>query len=216
MDEIIIGSIPLLIAFGVSLIRYKKLEPRWLRLFTYFLLATFLIQTVGYLYSALLKKSNHFIFNCYTLFEFEFLFVVFFKALGRKIFKNIVIFIALTFTLVYIYEVFIQGHFFIYSPFASNAGKFLTLLCCMLYLTELLMADEYVSFFRTPMFWIATGIMIAAVGDFLYLCFFDYIITNKLDPEGRVYGIITTSLSVIEYGFFTIGFLCKKTWIKNK
>lgn len=210
MREVIIGSIPLLVAFIVSLKRYKKLEPRWLRLFAWFLLGTFLIQTTGYYYSHIFKKSNHFIFNLYNLFDYGFYIFIFYQALQKPVLKRITSFIGIFFLLFYVYEIFILKQLFTYSSFTGNTGEFLTLCCCFLYLAELLMADRIIDFFVIPMFWITTGIMIAVIGDFLYLCFFDYIIKNNLDPDGSVYGVITMLLSIIEYMFFTIGFICKK------
>ena len=216
MQDLIIGSTPLLIAFSVALFYYKKLEPSWFRLFPLFLFLMFSIQIGGYFYSAIFKKSNHFIFNCLTFIEYEFYIFIFSKALTKKVLKTIAIAINLLFIIAFVYIIFYRSHFFVYNTLVNNIGEFLTLCCCFLYLSELLMIEELASYFVIPMFWITTGIMISIVGDFLYLCFFNYIMENNLDPEGRVYGIIMTSLSVIEYGFFTIGFLCKTLWEKTR
>jgi hypothetical protein len=78
------------------------------------------------------------------------------------------------------------------------------------------MADELIDFFLIPMFWITTGLMISIVGNFLYLAFFDYILSNKLDPDGKIYGIIATSLDITEYTFFIVGFVCHLIWKKSK
>ncbi len=116
----------------------------------------------------------------------------------------------------YFIELFIINSFFIYNSLTGNVGEFVTLCCCFFYFAELLMAEESVNFFKIPMFWITTGIMIAAIGDFMYMAFFDYILANKLDPDGKVYGILTTILSIIECSFFAIAFLCKPVWIKAR
>jgi hypothetical protein len=216
MQDLIVGSIPLLVAFLISLLCYKQLEPKWLRLFSWFLLTTFIIQTGGYYYSYFFKKSNHFIFNTLIFIEYEFYIYIFYKALLKPVFKRLAFIINVIFILSYLYVVVLSNHFFTYSSLAGNIGEFLTLCCCFLYLIELLMIDDFVNYFTIPMFFITTGVMISAVGNFLYLCFFNYIITNNLDPEGQIYGIIMTSLSIIEYGFFTIGFLCKKLWGKTR
>lgn len=210
MQEIIIGSLPLLAAFAIASIRYKKLEPAWLRLFPWFMMTTFLIQTAGYFYSLLLhNRSNHFIFNTYTFIEYAFYFFILQKAVTAPKFKRAIAGAGLIFVLVYGYEIFIAGFFFIYSPIACNIGNFLTLLCCMLYLTELLMADHVVYFFRLPMFWIVTGLMFDCIGGFFYLCFFDYIVKNNIDTDGQIYGLISTITTVVEYAFFIVGILIK-------
>lgn len=209
MQEIIIGSIPLIIAFLVILVRYKKLEPPWLRLFAWFLLGTFIFQTAGFLYSLTLKKSNHFIFNAYTSYEYAFYMYVLYHALRKTKFKTTIGWLCVLFLLVYIYEVMIKGSFFVYSPIAVNTGKFFILIGCLLYFSELLMAEMMISFFRLPLFWIFSGVMFAAVGNFLYLCFFDYIVHNDIDKDGQIYGLISTITTVVEYGFFIVGFLVK-------
>lgn len=210
MQEIIIGSIPLLAALLIAAIRYKKLEPTWLRLFPWFMMLTFLIQTGGYFYSTLQhNKSNHFIFNTYTFIEYAFYFSILYKSVYKPGFKAAVAIAGLLFVVIYTYELFIAGSYFIYSPVACNAGNFLTLVCCILYLAELLMADRVVHFFRLPMFWIVTGLMFDCVGGFFYLCFFDYIVKNNVDADGQIYGLISTITMVVEYGFFIVGILVK-------
>jgi hypothetical protein len=210
MQEIIIGSIPLLAALLIAVIRYKKLEPAWLRLFPWFMAVTFIIQTMGYFYSLLLNnKSNHFIFNTYTFIEYAFYLFILYKAVQTRKFKNAVAVAALLFAIIYCYEIFIDGSFFIYSPVACNAGNFLTLVCSVLYLSELLMADRVIYFFKLPMFWIVTGLMFDCIGGFFYLCFFDYIVKNKVDTDGQIYGLISTITTVVEYGFFIVGILIK-------
>jgi len=214
MQDLIIATIPLLIALTISCFRYHLLEPHRLRLFTWFLMATFIVQTSGYFYSLAFKKSNHFIFNLYTLIEYTFYPYIFSKTVKAPFTKKLIKVALLGFVLFYIYQIFLRGQFFIYNSLTSNIGEFLTLICCLCYFADLLMDDELIVFFNTPMFWITTGIMFAAVGDFLYMSFFDYIVNNNLDPKGHIYSIMETALSIIEYGFFCIGFTCKKTWIK--
>jgi hypothetical protein len=112
--------------------------------------------------------------------------------------------------------VVLAGNFYIYNTLARNLGAMLSFFCCIIFLTEILMSDEISDFFIIPMFWIVTGIMITNLGTFLYFAFFNYILKNNLDPDGTVYIIMTDSLSIIEYGFFTIGFLCEKIWKKTR
>jgi hypothetical protein len=214
MQDLIIASIPLLIALTISCFRYHQLEPRWLRLFTWFLMLTFIIQTSGYFYSLAFKKSNHFIFNLYTLIEYGFYPYIFSRTVKKVFTKKLIQVALLGFVLFFVYEIFLQRQFFIYNSLTSNIGEFLTLSCCLLYFADLLMDDELIDFFTIPMFWVTTGIMFAAVGDFLYMSFFDYILKYQLDPKGNVYSAMATALSIIEYVFFCIGFSCKKIWIK--
>lgn len=215
MLDLIIGCIPLLIALIVSLIIYNRPEQQWFRLFPLFLLSTFIFQTGGYLYSLITRQSNHFIFNCYLLVEYLFYLTLFYNCVNRKLFKKIIGLLGLSFLLLYFYHIVILNQFFFYDTISKNYGQLLTLICCCLYLAELLMTDELLNYFKIPMFWITTGIMVASVGHFMYISFFNYILSHHLDPDGYLFGVISTTLSVIEYGFFTIGFLCKKRCLEN-
>jgi hypothetical protein len=205
-----------LAAFVIAVLRYKKLEPSWLRLFIWFTLLTFLIQIGGELYVVISRSYyNAFIFNAYIVVEYGFYLWVIYKALRRAFLKKIVWYMLLLFILFWMAEVFLWHPFSIfagYNFFTNNIGEFLTILACIFYLSELLMADDIVNFFSLPMFWITTGIMIEAVGVFLYLAFYDFIIQNKLDPYGPIYSLMTTICTVLEFAFFSIGFLCNAGW----
>jgi hypothetical protein len=216
MQELIIGTVALLIAFLASLFNYKDLKSDGLQIFSFYLLATFVFQTGGYLYSDILKKSNHFIFNLLFLVENGSYLYIFHKILRKPVFKKAVIVAAVLFALYYCYEVLYINHFFTYSSNTGNLGNLIILLCCILFFVELMMADEILNFFVMPMFWICTGIMISVVGNFLYLSFFDYILKYNLDPDGKVYAVITTLICVIQYSFFTLGFTCKRIWTKPR
>ncbi len=185
-----------------------------MRLFPFFLWATFVIQIGGFLYSHITRKSNHFIFNSYIFIEYGFYLFVFSKSVRSDMSKRILQGVLLAFVLFFILDVIIIGNFFVYNTVAKNIAEFITFCCCIYYFLELLFAKEYLNYFAIPMFWITTGIMLSAIGDFLYSSFFDYILQNNLDPDGKIYGIISTSLSIIEYGLFTVGFCCNKVWTK--
>lgn len=216
MQDILIGSITLFAALIVSLLFYKKLEPAWFRLFPWFLFTTIIVQLAAHYYWLYTGKSNHFIFNIYILIEYGFYILICYLALKTPAFKKITALTGLLFALFYIYVVLISGNLFVYSTLARNAGALLSFLCCILFLSEILMADEEMDFFTIPMFWIVTGIMITNLGMFLYFSLFNYILKNNLDPDGTVYIVITDALTIIEFGLFTVGFLCKGIWKKTR
>ncbi|HTI07590.1 MAG TPA: hypothetical protein VL832_03505 [Puia sp.] len=212
MQDIINGYITLLIALLVSLVFYKKLEPRWFRLFPWFLTVTLALQIVSYYYWVYTGKSNHIFYNIFIFPEYGFYILICYLAVKKASLKKLIALIGLAFTLMCLLLIGRDLHH--YSSFSRNAGALLSFFCCVIFLVEMLLSDEVINFFRIPMFWIVTGIMIANLGTFLYFAFFDYILRNNLDPDGTVYIIITNSLSLTEFGFFAIGFLCNKIWKK--
>jgi hypothetical protein len=214
MQDIIIGYCTLIVALVISLVMYKKLEPSWFRLFPWFLLVTLAFQIISYYYWVWSGKSNHFIYNIYILIEYGFYILICYLAVKKASYKRLIALIAVLFILLYL--IMIPRDFFHYSSLVRNGGVLLSFFCCIVFLTEILMSDEIMNFFTIPMFWIVTGIMIANLGTFLYFSFFNYILKNNLDTDGTIYIIITNSLSIAEFSFFTIGFLCKKIWKKTR
>jgi hypothetical protein len=217
LEGLIIGCLPAAAGLIIAACRYQKLEPRWFRLFPWFLLITILFEFGGYAYSFVLKAgSNHFIYNTNTFIEYNFYLLVFYLAVSGHRQKKLLLLLIGCFLLSYVIFVFITGSFLVYNSQAINTGELLTLIACVIYLAELLMAEQQVNFFSIPMFWITTGILIAVVGDFLYIALFDYILSNKLDPNGDIYGVISITLSDIEYSMVSIGLLSTFLWKKHK
>ncbi|QEC67876.1 hypothetical protein FRZ67_11410 [Panacibacter ginsenosidivorans] len=216
MDDIYILSVTLLIALFVSLYYYKRLQPRWLRLFPFTMLLWVLVQVTGYWYWVITGNSNHFIFNLYLVPQYAFYFFIFYKAFINKKFKRVTLALAAFFLLFFCYQVLLKNSFYNYSTVTDNTGQLLVLLLCFLYMTELLMQETLINYFKLPLFWIVTGIMIFCVGNFVYTSFLDYILNNNLDPNGNVYIIITAVVTNLQYALFAAGFLCNEPWKKTR
>lgn len=213
MLEIIIASISIITVLVISLLRHRELQPHWLQIFPWFLALTLLIQPLGYFYSKLQHgKSNHFIFNFYTIVEYGFYLTIYYLALHGSKFQKIILLLGLCFLLVCMWEFLPPEYFFQYSIPASNTGKVVTLVGCLLLLTHWLQADEKIDLLSLPMFWITAGIMVTVVTEFIQLSFFDYIRHLNLDPGGQFYGYFTTSACVVQYGMFALAFLIKSGW----
>lgn len=208
MSDILTTSITWIIAFFVSIYNYKKLQPRWLRMFPFVLFLWLSFQVIGHEYYEYTGNSNHFIFNLYLIPEYEFYFFFFYKAFLKPKFKLVVLCQSIFFFVVYCYKIFFQDEFFTFSSFTDNIGQLLILSLCFLYLADLFMAEKFVNYFKLSLFWITTGIMTYCIGNFVYMCFLGYILKNNLDPDGDVYFIILTVVTNIQYGLFAIGFLC--------
>lgn len=214
MQDLIIGSIPLFVAIIASAVFYKWLEPRWLKLFPFFLSLTFAIQLAGYFYSKFFRKSNHFIFNSLSLIEFLFYLFLFYSTPELKKYSRSIGITLLLFLLVFVYTSFISGSFFVYNTVVIIVGDLLIFGCCLLYFFRLLDSEEHRNYFVIPMFWIATAILFGNAGSFTYLSLFNFIVKNKLDPNGVIYGVIMTASSTLEYTLFTVAFSCNDVWKK--
>lgn len=220
MMQMIIGSMTMISAVIIGFILYKTLENRILRFCVWFTLAEFCIQFSGYFYVIVTGiRDNIFIYNINIFSEYGFYLIIFYGSVKSNLARKATFSLFVIFVLLYIYNLFISTPFTIrhsvYNVLMSNIGEFFTLLGCFIFLIEMLVSEEEVNFATIPMFWITTGIMIEVVGIFIFLAFSSYIIRNNLDPVGAIYGLIMTVCNLIQYGFFTLGFLAKRIWKDN-
>jgi len=215
MVSMVIASAGILVSLITGLLLYKKLDPVWLRLFVYFLVVDFSVQLLGYLYSVRYHKSNHFIFNILIIIEFGFYFYIFSRALHRRDFKRFVQILAIVFFLFAGYNLVFGESFFRFNQHTNSLGALALLIICLLYFTESFMSELSINFFRTPMFWITTGLFFYYAGNGIYLSLLSYILKNDLDRNGEIYLKMTVGLNVMLYALFTIGFLCNQEWKKR-
>ena len=215
MNDTIADLILVIISTLISILFYKKLEPVWLRFFTWFMLFTILVQIVGYIYSLDFKKSNHFIFNIYLLIQFLFYFGIFYKTFQTKKLKLLAILASIGF-IVYSFSNFLyEPGFYTFDTSSNTLGSVLTIIFCLLYFVSLFKSEEFINYFKIPMFWISTGLLFFFVGNFMYLSFIDYIIKYNLDKSGSVYWFIMITLNLLLYSLFSIGFLSNHPWKKK-
>lgn len=214
MQSLLIGCVFILISLIISIIFYKKLEPKWLRLFTWFLLFTIVTQVAGFVYSASFKKSNHFIFNIYILIQFIFYFGIFYKTFESKNLKLTTLIISFAFVIYYWLNIIFKTGFYIFNSAGNSLGSILTILCCLLYFVSLFTSEVVVNYFRISMFWIATGLLFFFVGNLIYLSLMGYIVKYNLDSGGNIYRYIMVTLNLLMYGLFSLGFISNQLWKK--
>ena len=213
---IIISFIPTLISLLAVIIFYKKLQPKWLRLFFYLLVFTLAVDVGAVLYSYYFKKSNHFIINIYLPVNFSFYFLIFSKAFETKKLKKIIYTTFIIYLLFALYDIiFIEG-FYYFNTYSYCLGGILIVICCLLYFMWLFTSDRLMNYFTLPMFWISTGLLFFYVGSLVLMSLMGYIIENHLDPHGHIYQFISVTLNVLLYGAFTISFLCNQVWKKPR
>jgi hypothetical protein len=213
---IIISFIPTLISLLAVIIFYKKLQPKWLRLFFYLLVFTLAVDVGAVLYSYYFKKSNHFIINIYLPVSFSFYFLIFSKTFETKKFKTIIYTAFIVYLLFFLYDIiFIEGLYY-FNTYSYCLGSILIVMCCLLYFMRLFTSDRLMNYFTIPMFWISTGLLFFFVGSLVLMSLMRYIIENHIDPDGRIYEFIMVTLNVLLYGAFTISFLCNQVWKKTR
>jgi hypothetical protein len=212
MGFLIVGCITLVISIVLSFFYYRKLQPRWLQSFAWFLLFILIIQFVAYFYSYYTRKSNLFIINGINVIEFLFYFFVFFKAFNNKKLKQLAFAMALSFTLFFLYHIFFGAGIFVYDSASYSEGSVLIIICCLIYFYTLFQSELNLNYFKIPMFWISTGLLFFFIGSSIYDSLFSYIINHNLDPHGAFFKAIMITLNLLLYGLITCGFLSNQIW----
>jgi hypothetical protein len=216
MRLILLYVIPNIISLVAVTIMYKKLHPKWMRLFLFFLLLTFIDSLGGYMYGYYLKKSNHFIENIYLLISFSFYFFLFYKTLDTKKYKIIITAFFTIFLLCAFLDLFFINGFYYFNTYSSSVGSILIILSCLIYFSHLFTSDRLLNYFRTPMFWISTGLLFFFTGSLVQNSLIRYFIANNIDPGGRIYYFIMVTLNILLHTAFIISFLCNQIWKKAK
>ena len=211
----LIANITLLINIGVAFWFYKRLSPRWLQFFAWFLVLTLLAQAAGSVYSHFTGKSNHFIFNLYIGVEFLVYYFIFFRAFENKRMKYLTGALAIIFIVFYTFNVFFIKGLFIFNTAAYTFGSITVIVICLLYFGHLFLSEEPINYFRMPLFWMATGLLFYYVGESVYMSLLDYIVKNKIDEDGHLYTIIIVILNLLLYALISIGFLSNRPWQKT-
>ena len=215
ITNLIISSIPAIVCLLTGIVLYRRLQPKWLRLFIYFLLLTMAVEVIATFYSQYFKKSNHFIVNIYLPLSFGFYFFIFYKTFETK--KNKII-CSITFIIYLLFFlcdiIFIEG-FYSFNSYSYSLGSILIVFCCLLYFMWLFTSDRVMNYFKIPMFWISTGLLFFFVGSLVEMSLFKYMMNNHLDIDGRIYQFIMITLNIVLYGAFTISFLCNQVWKKT-
>ena len=212
MEFLVVGCITLLISIIVSFGYYKRLQPRWLQSFAWYLLFILIVQFVAYFYSHYTKKSNHFIINTIDAVGFLFYFLIFFKTFHKPKPKRIIIIMAFVFILFFLYHIFWGAGFFVYDSTSYSAGSIFIIICCLVYFYSLFQSELNLNYFRMPMFWISTGLLFFFVGSSIYGSLLPYIVNHNLDPHGNFFKAIMVTLNLLLYGLFAYGFLSNQIW----
>jgi len=209
------GFIPLYVyfvavSFIASLLIYQKPNPYYgyLKIFPFFLLATFLAEFYGsYLSSQ--GENNVALYNFFTVFEFFFYQILISLIVNNRRIKMIMQICSLIYVLIATANIlFFQGlntfHTITYSLACLIIVGF-----CVYYFWELFKFPKSIKLTRTPAFWICSGLL------FFYCCSFPLYgflnVWSNVPIIVKNFMEIVTILNIFLYSTFTIAFLCVKT-----
>lgn len=194
---------------------FRKLT-RELKLFIFILSVTFILEYIGY-YTSTHDIHNLVIYNLLYIFQFYFYSVLFRKLLLSNFSKWFIRIIAALFTIYIGFR--IKSVVFPNNIYNSYIPAFLSLsiiLYCILYFNHQLRDMQTTFIYKTPWFWIMTGILLYFSGSFLILLATNYFMFREngfirnLWTLMHLFGLIKNIL--IGAGFL---FLSNKQWKKS-
>lgn len=203
-----------LITFIVALLCYGKYKSGPLKLFPLFLMATLLIELLGYIATHFFGwKNNLIIYNIYHLLYFPFLYFLVYQNIVSLKKRKIIELFAFIYGISVLCNLMFQDFFLESQLLSYIVGGLLLIISITLYYADLLEKGEIHQIKRDLFFWITAGILIFFVG---YLpikagrtLVFD---TNTSTTVKVLLRLIHLSLIILMNVFFIIGFL----WAKKK
>lgn len=196
-------------AILIGVLRYSRINPPFIRLFVYFLILTFIAESFPALKIIQFKKSNHWWFNLFTVFEFVFYTYVFSKAIINPRITKILRYAIPAYVAIAAVNIFLIQGVHRFHTISYRIGAVMVITWCYLYFRQLLQSGEEIILLRNPLFWISTGLLFFYLGFFVYMNAFDYIVYNKMDYNAELWTIISYSLNLLLYSCFLIAFLCQ-------
>lgn len=206
-------NITVVICLLISIVIFiiGKAKPH-IRAFAILMLVTAIVEIGShYVIFPTVNKSNHWVYNVATIFEFYF-FSYFFYRISKNSFskKLIKIFVfAYPFILMISFITFQKWYSFHTNTYLL--GELYLVILCLLYFRELYTANEFKNLSRSPVFWIVTGLLIFTAGQLPYMLLINYLNTHYIIASKFFKNYILTILNIVMYAMFSIGLLCSTT-----
>lgn len=211
--EIDFAYIAILICAVIGMVAWFRPSPFYLKLFPVFLLASFIIETIGWILS-LKGRSNTLLYSIFYVFLFNFYFFVLYHIIHKAKAKNAIAVLMVIFTLLATANfIFYQGlkH---YHSLTYSIGSLCIVSVCAYYFLELFQLQHSVNLMREPGFWICSGLI------FFFSCGFPIFgAVNIMNVLPKVLlnnlGILLNILNILLYTLFSIAFLCRNNTRKS-
>jgi len=188
--------------------RIKSGKFRWFFPFLFLMLATEL--TGWYLRKENGFETNGYLFNFSVATEYIFYAWLFARTYQTRSFRRIAIFFIYVFT-VFCVAIYVLNGIYWFNSILLLVGNMSAIFFSCLYFYELLVADERINLIREPMFWIATGVLLFNLGEFLYSAFYKLLRQHGWDNGTKLFRAINNNLILVLYLCIIIGLLCVRT-----
>jgi hypothetical protein len=196
-----------LMTFCLGVLLWNRLDTK-LRSIIYYLAYCFIVESLAWIYSFILFKSNHWIYNIFTTGQLLALGIIYQKILNSKNFDySLRAFTFIYPVLVSINFIFIQS-FFKFHTLTYTIGCLFIICLVFSYFNQLLHSSEVLRLRTNPFFWINIGNSVYFIGSLFYLGSVNFILESKMDKYGDLINLFVYSFVSIQYIFFIIALTC--------
>jgi hypothetical protein len=182
----------------IATIFYKKIPLNFRRYFLSYLYIICLVEISGHF----IKKaglSNTWVYNTYTFFEFNLIFLMYYSITKDKLTKNIIKIFAIVLNLTAIFSIVYFG-IHKYISLSVVVGSFFVTTILLLYLKEFINSDKILNYTRSIYFWLTVGLLVYYFGSIPFQTVIDMNISENLR-------VIQFSLGVFSYLSIIIGLI---------
>jgi hypothetical protein len=208
--------IPLFLSAIFSLKSFRLKWPICYKIFSLFLISTFLIEALAILWKWYIHRtafwhfspSNMWIYNGFTIIRMLFYSWFFYLILtDQKVKKLLLVVTIISFVTAVLNYALIQTPHYVntYSIILTNG---LIILLTLAFFHQLLADSQVIKLQRHPGVWIALGSLLYYSGSLPFFIFFNYLLSHHY-TLAQSYLYINDVLNIIMYSCFIITFLCR-------
>jgi hypothetical protein len=196
-------------ALFASAALWPHLRTLVLRWFLPYLIFIICIELIGRYIGRVLQASNSLLFNFSIPIEYLFFAFIFLKSYSRSAYRFLAMWFLILFSIFAAINITVNG----LEEFHTNVliiGSFSMIIFSVLYFINLYQDMETEIVWKEPMFWIAAGVLLFNMGEFVYNFLSGYLIRNGFDEAAVIFRSINNKLILVLYSFLIIGFLCAR------
>ena len=198
----IVSSISILLPIFISIIRFRFLD-NVLRTLSYLLFLSLLFEII--IEFTVRRNINNLPFlHLFTIVEFSFLGLIFYKVFTHPLFKKAIIVTIIAFAAFAVINALFIQTLYEFNTIARAVESFLLILLALLFFYKIFRESVVVHLGRYPMFWISSGILVYFSGSFFLFIFSNYILEQPGDMLYSYWGIHSV-LNIFLNLFFAMG-----------
>lgn len=199
----------IVLSFGI--LYYQRMKKSPFKLLVWLLLIVVIAESIGGYQRRILHIRNVEVYNISTCIEFITYGYLFWTSFSNKKLKLITKYFIIIYPIIWLINIlFIQG-FHVFHTYTMTIGSIYMILFSCLIFYEIFISNKKINLFKSPIFWLSTGLLFFYAGDLIngwFVKFTHKIKFNILDFT--LFKLINNSLIFILYFTFIKIFQCFK------